>query len=116
MDAVHYYYHGVSGYQLSQKDAAAIVGFYDKLDAARRSNYQWHDIPAVLKLARTGKLEAEEPNPRCKKCGALKQNGKCPVCSKPGQDKFVKNVPFPKGESAVEFTKRVASANHGYKG
>lgn len=63
MDAVHDYYHGIGGYQLSQKDAAAILGFYDKLDAARRTNYQWHDIPTVLKLARTGKVEGCDKMP-----------------------------------------------------
>jgi hypothetical protein len=63
MDAVHDFYHGVYGYQLSQQDAAAIVGFYDKLDAARRMNYQWHDIPAVLKLARKGKVEGCDKMP-----------------------------------------------------
>jgi len=59
-DAGHDYYHGVHGVALSQKDAAAIVGFYDKLDAAQKTNYQWHDIPKVLKMVRSGKTEAED--------------------------------------------------------
>jgi DNA-binding MarR family transcriptional regulator/rubrerythrin len=100
---------------LDDKILAAGKGTPERKNLEAEEERLTKELQAVYKTGEstTQKTESEDapgkeiPNPRCKKCGALKQldpSGKtsCPVCKQPGMASFVKGVPlaFPKQESS----------------